>query len=63
MRGYLKKQKTALGNIARSDLEVVYEQTDISDLIDHPPKKKKIKKFLIPCNRIGLDSLEGRDKS
>ena len=35
MRGYLKKQKTALGNIAGSGLEVVYEQTDTSDLRPH----------------------------
>lgn len=28
MRGYLKKQKTAFGNIAGSGLEVAYEQTD-----------------------------------
>ena len=35
MRGYLKKQKTAFGNIAGSGLEVVYEQTDTSDLRPH----------------------------
>ena len=35
VRGYLKKQKTALGNIAGSGLEVVYEQTDTSDLRPH----------------------------
>jgi hypothetical protein len=35
VRGYLKKQKTAFGNIAGSGLEVVYEQTDTSDLRPH----------------------------
>ena len=35
MRGYLKKQKTAFGNIAGSGLEVAYEQTDTSDLRPH----------------------------
>ena len=35
MRGYLKKQKTAFGNIAGSGLEVAYEQTGTSDLPPH----------------------------
>ena len=35
MRGYLKKQKTAFGNIVESGLEVAYEQTDTSDLRPH----------------------------
>ena len=35
MRGYLKKQKTAFGNIAESGPEVVYGQTDTSDLRPH----------------------------
>ena len=35
VRGHLKKQKTAFGNIVESGLEVVYEQTDTSDLRPH----------------------------
>ena len=40
MRGYLKKQKTAFGNIAGSGPEVVYGQTDTSDL--HPHECRRI---------------------
>ena len=44
MRGYLKKQKTAFGNIAGSGLEVAYEQTDTSDLRPHSKQSAELQK-------------------
>ena len=51
MRGYLKKQKTAFGNIAESGLEVVYEQTDTSDLRPHECQRISARFCGIPVQR------------
>ena len=51
MRGYLKKQKTAFGNIVESVLEVVDEQTDTSDLRPHECRRISARFCGIPAQR------------